>query len=118
LDFRTNARDINIRRIGFLASEISKDSGLAICPSIAPFEMVRKEVHSLVEGGGGFVLVYVATPLEVCEQREHKGLYAKARARIVKQFTGISDPYYVPSDADVIIPTVPVGWWSQAFRPG
>ena len=72
---------------------------------IAPFDNVRKEVRRTVEPGGGFILVHVATPLEVCEERDRKGLYAKARAGLVKQFTGISDPYDTPTDADVVINT-------------
>ena len=105
LGFSKEHRDINIRRIGFVASEITKNGGIAICAPIAPFDNVRKEVRRIVEPGGGFILVYIATPLEICEQRDRKGLYAKARAGLVKQFTGISDPYDVPSDADVVINT-------------
>jgi sulfate adenylyltransferase len=105
LGFSKEHRDINIRRIGFVASEITKNGGIAICAPIAPFETVRKEVRQMVEKGGGFVLVHVATPLEICEQRDRKGLYAKARAGIVKQFTGISDPYDSPTDAEVVINT-------------
>ncbi len=105
LGFSKEHRDINIRRIGFVASEITKNGGIAICAPIAPFDNVRKEVRQMVEKGGGFVLVHVATPLEVCEQRDRKGLYAKARAGIVKQFTGISDPYDMPGDAEVVINT-------------
>jgi len=105
LGFSKEHRDINIRRIGFVASEITKNGGIAICAPIAPFDNVRKEVRHMVEPGGGFILVHIATPLEVCEQRDRKGLYAKARAGLVKQFTGISDPYDLPSDADVVINT-------------
>src|SRR5205085_1208785 len=103
--FSKGHRDINIGRIGFVASEITKNGGIAICAPIAPFDSVRREVRHMVEKGGGFVLVHVATPLEVCEQRDRKGLYAKARAGIVKQFTGISDPYEAPADAEVLINT-------------
>ena len=105
LGFSKEHRDINIRRIGFVASEITKNGGIAICAPIAPFDNVRKEVRRTVEPGGGFILVHVATPLEVCEERDRKGLYAKARAGLVKQFTGISDPYDTPTDADVVINT-------------
>jgi len=105
LGFSKEHRDINIRRIGLVASEITKNGGIAICAPIAPFDNVRKEVRHMVEPGGGFILVHIATPLEVCEQRDRKGLYAKARAGLVKQFTGISDPYDLPSDADVVINT-------------
>jgi sulfate adenylyltransferase len=105
LGFSKEHRDINIRRIGFVASEITKNGGIAICAPIAPYDSVRKEVRAMVEPGGGFVLVHVATPLEICEQRDRKGLYAKARAGLVQQFTGISDPYEMPLDADVLIDT-------------
>ncbi len=98
-------RDINIRRIGFVASEITKNGGIAICAPIAPYDSVRKEVRQMIGARGGFLLVHVATPLEVCEQRDRKGLYAKARAGVVKEFTGISDPYEEPDDSEVGIDT-------------
>ena len=105
LGFSKEHRDINIRRIGFVASEITKNRGIALCAPIAPYDRIRKEVRQMIEPKGGFVLVYVSTALEVCEQRDRKGLYAKARAGIVKEFTGISDPYEVPADADLLIDT-------------
>jgi sulfate adenylyltransferase len=105
LGFSKEHRDINIRRIGFVASEITKNGGIALCAPIAPYDSVRKEVRELIAAGGGFVLVHVATPLEVCEERDRKGLYAKARAGIIKEFTGISDPYEVPVDSEVTIDT-------------
>ena len=105
LGFSKEHRDINIRRIGYVASEITKNGGIAICAPIAPYDAVRKDVRSMVQPLGGFVLVHVATPLEVCEQRDRKGLYAKARAGIIKGFTGISDPYEEPDDADLAIDT-------------
>jgi len=105
LGFSKEHRDINIRRIGFVASEITKNGGIAICAPIAPYESVRKEVREMIEPTGGFVLVHASTPLEVCEQRDRKGLYAKARAGMVKEFTGVSDPYEVPADADLAIDT-------------
>jgi sulfate adenylyltransferase len=105
LGFSKEHRDINIRRIGYVASEITKNGGIAICAPIAPYEEVRKQVRAMIEPLGGFVLVHVATPIEVCEQRDRKGLYAKARAGIVKEFTGISDPYEVPANADVVLNT-------------
>jgi sulfate adenylyltransferase len=105
LGFSKEHRDINIRRIGYVASEITKNGGIAICAPIAPYEATRKDVRAMVEPGGGFLLVHVATPIEVCEERDRKGLYAKARAGILKEFTGISDPYEVPTDADVTIDT-------------
>jgi len=103
LNFSKEHRDINIRRIGFVASEITKNGGIALCAPIAPYDSVRKEVRQTIEEGGGFVLVYVATPIGVCEERDRKGLYAKARAGILKEFTGISDPYEEPADADLVI---------------
>ena len=105
LGFTRAHRDLNIHRIGFVASEITKNGGIAICAPIAPYDSVRKENRAMIERGGGYILVHVATPLEVCEQRDRKGLYAKARAGIVKEFTGISDPYEEPDDADVVIDT-------------
>jgi sulfate adenylyltransferase len=105
LGFSKEHRDINIRRIGFVASEITKNGGIALCAPIAPYDSVRKDVRRMIEPAGGFVLVHVATPLEICEQRDRKGLYAKARAGIVQQFTGISDPYEAPEDAEVVLDT-------------
>jgi sulfate adenylyltransferase len=105
LGFSKEHRDINIRRIGFVASEVTKNGGIALCAPIAPYGATRREVRALVESGGGFILVHVATPLDVCEQRDRKGLYAKARAGIIEGFTGISDPYEEPTDAEVVIDT-------------
>jgi sulfate adenylyltransferase len=105
LGFSKEHRDINIRRIGYVASEITKNGGIAICAPIAPYDAVRKQVRSMIEPYGGFVLVHIATPIETCEQRDRKGLYAKARAGIVKEFTGVSDPYEAPIDAEVTINT-------------
>ncbi len=105
LGFSKAHRDLNIRRIGFVAAEITRAGGVAICAPIAPYDVVRREVREMVAPCGGFVLVHVATPLEVCEARDRKGMYAKARAGIIKEFTGISDPYEVPGDADVKIDT-------------
>jgi len=105
LGFSKEHRDINIRRIGFVAAEITKNGGIALCAPIAPYESVRREVRAMIEPWGGFVLVHVATPLPVCEQRDRKGLYAKARVGIIEQFTGISDPYERPSGADVVVDT-------------
>lgn len=105
LGFSKEHRDINIRRIGYVASEITKNGGIAICAPIAPYDATRKYVRQLIETHGGFILVHASTPIEVCEQRDRKGLYAKARAGIVKEFTGISDPYEEPKDAEVVINT-------------
>ena len=105
LGFSKEHRDLNIRRIGYVASEITKNGGVAICAPIAPYDSVRKQVRKMVQPVGGFLLVYVSTPIEICEQRDRKGLYAKARAGIVKEFTGVSDPYEPPDDAEVTINT-------------
>ncbi len=106
LGFSKEHRDLNIRRIGFVASEITKNGGIALCAPIAPYDSVRKDVRQVIEAtGGGFVLVHVSTPVEVCEQRDRKGLYAKARAGIIKEFTGVSDPYEDPADAELSFDT-------------
>jgi sulfate adenylyltransferase len=105
LGFSREHRDINIRRIGYVASEITKNGGIAICAPIAPYDAIRKEVRGMIQPLGGFILVHLATPLETCEGRDRKGLYAKARAGILPQFTGVSDPYEPPVDADVVIDT-------------
>jgi sulfate adenylyltransferase len=105
LGFSREHRNLNIARIGFVASEITKNGGIALCAPIAPYDAVRKQVRAMIEPGGGFLLVHVATPVEVCETRDRKGLYAKARAGIVKEFTGISDPYEEPQDAGMVVDT-------------
>jgi sulfate adenylyltransferase len=105
LGFTKEHRDINIRRIGWVAAEIVKHRGIAVCAPIAPYDNIRKEVRAMVEPHGGFILVHVDTSVEECEKRDRKGLYAKARAGIIKEFTGISDPYDVPADAEVVIDT-------------
>jgi sulfate adenylyltransferase len=105
LTFSRADRDLNIARIGFVAAEIARHGGIAICAPIAPFAEARARVRSMVSEVGDFLLVYVATPLEVCEARDRKGLYAKARAGLIDTFTGISDPYEEPADADLIIDT-------------
>ncbi len=105
LGFSREHRDLNIRRIGFVAGQITQNGGAAICAPIAPYDATRRDVRQSIEERGGFILVHVATPLEVCEARDRKGLYAKARAGIVKEFTGISDPYEEPVDADLVLDT-------------
>ena len=106
LGFSREDRETNIRRIGWVAAEISRHGGLAICSPIAPFDSTRREVRAMVEAaGGGFVLVHVSTPIEECERRDRKGLYAKARAGEIPDFTGISSPYDVPEDATVTVDT-------------
>ena len=105
LGFSKEHRDINIRRIGYVASEITKNGGIAICAPIAPYDATRRDVRAMIEPVGGFILVHLSTSVDVCEQRDRKGLYAKARAGILKEFTGISDPYEEPTDAEVRINT-------------
>ncbi len=105
LGFSKEHRDINIRRIGYVASEITKNGGIAICAPIAPYDATRKDVRALIEPVGGFILVHLSTSVDVCETRDRKGLYAKARAGILKEFTGISDPYEEPTDAELHINT-------------
>jgi sulfate adenylyltransferase len=105
LGFSREHRDLNIRRIAFVASEITRHGGIAICAPIAPYDRTRKEARALVEAHGGFVLALVSAPVDVCERRDRKGLYAKARAGLVKEFTGVSDPYESPADAEVVLDT-------------
>jgi sulfate adenylyltransferase len=106
LTFSKADRETNIRRIGWVAAEISRHRGIAICSPIAPFDQTRKQVRRMVEDAGGrFVLVHVATPLEECERRDRKGLYARARAGEIPEFTGISSPYEEPEDAAVRLDT-------------
>ncbi|MEM7209848.1 MAG: bifunctional sulfate adenylyltransferase/adenylylsulfate kinase [Pseudomonadota bacterium] len=105
LGFTREHRDLNIVRIGFVASEITKNGGVAICAPIAPYRSTRRKVREMVSGGGGFVEVYIGTSIEVCEARDRKGLYAKARAGMIKGFTGIDDPYEVPEAAELEIDT-------------
>jgi sulfate adenylyltransferase len=105
LGFSREHRDINILRIGYVASEITKYGGIAICAPIAPYAATRRRVREMVEATGGFVEVHVATPLEVCESRDRKGLYAQARAGKIKEFTGISDPYEEPENPEMRIDT-------------
>ena len=94
-----------MRRIGFVASEITKNRGIAICAPIAPYTAMRRDVRDAIEQHGAFVEIHVATPLEVCEARDRKGLYAKARAGIIPEFTGISDPYDEPERPEIRIDT-------------
>ncbi len=105
LVFSREHRDLNILRIGFVASEIVKNGGIAICAPIAPYSATRRKVRESIEQYGAFIEVYVSTSLEICEQRDRKGLYAKARAGIIKEFTGISDPYEEPETPEINIDT-------------
>ncbi|MDF5754798.1 adenylyl-sulfate kinase [Spongiactinospora sp. TRM90649] len=106
LTFSKADRDLNIRRIGFVAAEVARHGGLAICAPIAPYAATRAEVREMAEAvGADFLLIHVSTPLAECERRDRKGLYAKARAGLIPEFTGISDPYEEPDDADLVIDT-------------
>ncbi|MFC7404641.1 adenylyl-sulfate kinase [Georgenia alba] len=106
LTFSAEDRETNIRRIGWVAAEIARHGGMVVCSPIAPFDATRREVRRMVEDANAtFVLVHVATPLEECERRDRKGLYAKARAGQIPNFTGISSPYEVPQDAEVVVDT-------------
>jgi sulfate adenylyltransferase len=106
LTFSKADRETNIRRIGWVAAEIARHGGVAVCSPIAPFAETREQVQEMVEAAGGaFFLVHVATPLEECERRDRKGLYAKARAGEIPEFTGISSPYEVPEDPAVRVDT-------------
>ena len=106
LGFSKEHRDLNIQRIGFVASEITKNGGIAICAPIAPYTHTRRQVRELIEPVGGFVEIHVSTPLEICEERDRKGLYALARAGKIKEFTGISDPYEAPEKPEMDIDTI------------
>ena len=105
LSFSKEHRDINVRRIGFVASEITKNRGIAICAPIAPYDATRAEIRRTIETHGGFIEVHVSTPLKICEKRDRKGMYAKARAGMIKGFTGVDDPYESPESPEVIIDT-------------
>jgi len=105
LGFSKAHRDINIRRIGYVASEITKNGGIAICAPIAPYAATRRALRETIEAVGTFVEVHVATSLEECERRDRKGLYKLARAGKIKEFTGISDPYEAPTDAELVLDT-------------
>jgi sulfate adenylyltransferase len=105
LGFSQKHRNLNVLRIGFVASEITKNGGIAICAPIAPYAETRDQVRRVIELLGGFLEIHVSTSIEVCEERDRKGLYAKARAGVIKEFTGISDPYESPVNPEVVIDT-------------
>ncbi len=105
LGFSREDRDINLRRIGFVASEIVRHGGVVVCAVVSPFNSTRHQIRTMV-GGDNFLLAYVNTPAEVCERRDVKGFYAKARAGELKHFTGVDDPYEIPDDADLVLDTV------------
>lgn len=106
LGFSKEHRNINVQRIGYVASEITKNGGVAICAPIAPYEKMREQVRGMIEPLGGFVEIHVSTPLEECEKRDRKGLYALARKGVIKEFTGISDPYEAPKNPEMDINTL------------
>ncbi len=108
LTFTKEHRNLNITRIGFVASEITKNGGIALCAPIAPYEASRQANRELISRCGGYIEVYVSTPLEVCEQRDRKGLYARARAGIVKGVTGVTDPYDAPQNPDIVLDTTEI----------
>jgi sulfate adenylyltransferase len=108
LGFSREHRDLNITRIGFVAGEITKNGGIAICAPIAPYRTVRKYNREIISKVGGYIEVHVSTPLETCELRDVKGLYAKARKGIIKGFTGIDDPYENPENAEISIDTTDI----------
>ncbi|RKN17844.1 adenylyl-sulfate kinase [Micromonospora musae] len=106
LGFSKADRDSNVRRIGWVASEIARHRGVAICCPIAPYAAARATAREMaLAAGAGFVLVHVATPLEICERRDRKGLYARARAGLLTGMTGVDDPYEEPTDADLVLDT-------------
>ncbi len=105
LNFSKEHRDINVKRIGFVASEITKNRGIAICAPIAPYEKTRTAIRESIEAHGGFIEVHVSTPITECEKRDRKGMYAKARAGLLKGFTGVDDPYEEPSNPEIRIDT-------------
>ena len=105
LGFSREDRDANVRRIGFVAAEVVRHGGICVCAAVSPYSATRNDVRGMV-GEGRFVEVFVDTPLEVCERRDEKGLYAKARRREVEYFTGISDPYETPVNAEIVLDTI------------
>ncbi|MDH5764372.1 MAG: bifunctional sulfate adenylyltransferase/adenylylsulfate kinase [Gammaproteobacteria bacterium] len=105
LGFSRKDRDINVKRIGYVASEITKNRGIAICAPIAPYANMRREVRKNIEQYGAFIEIHVATSLEECERRDRKGLYKKARKGLIPEFTGISDPYEIPENPEIRIDT-------------
>lgn len=105
LGFSKSDRDLNVRRIAFVANEIAKNGGVAICAPIAPYAAARQAARELIELHSAFIEIYVSTPLAVCETRDRKGLYAKARQGLIANFTGVSDPYEIPAKPDLHIDT-------------
>ena len=105
LNFSKEHRNINVERIGFVANEITKNRGIAICAPIAPYAHTREKIREIIEPNGGFIEVFVSTPLNVCERRDRKGMYEKAKKGLIKDFTGVDDPYEIPENPEVTIDT-------------
>jgi sulfate adenylyltransferase len=105
LGFSREHRDLNVRRIGYVASEITKNGGIAICAPIAPYTVTRRQIREMIEVVGSFIEIHVATPIDICEERDRKGLYAKARAGLIKNFTGVGDPYEEPVNPELRLDT-------------
>jgi len=103
LGFSKEHRSINVKRIGYVASEITKNGGIAICAPIAPYSADRRFNRVLIDNLGGYVEIYVNTSLEKCEERDVKGLYELARKGVIKEFTGISDPYEAPNNPEIVV---------------
>ena len=116
LGFSREDRDANITRIGYVASEVVRHGGIAICAPIAPYAGARAEARQLVQSHGRFIEIHVSTPLEVCESRDRKGLYAAARAGKIKGFTGIDDPYETPASPELRVDTSQVSVSEAADR--
>ena len=108
LGFSKEHRSLNVRRIGFVASEITKNGGIAICAPIAPFQASRQINRSIIDQSGTYIQIFVSTPLSECERRDVKGLYAKARAGVLKGFTGIDDPFEEPESSELNIDTTDI----------
>jgi sulfate adenylyltransferase len=113
LGFSKEDRDRHVRRVGYLASEVTACGAIAVCAAIAPYDATRRHVRNLVASLGEFQLVHVATPIDVCERRDVKGLYAKARSGELENFTGVSDPYETPLDADIVVNTTESSVWES-----
>ncbi|MGA8164599.1 MAG: bifunctional sulfate adenylyltransferase/adenylylsulfate kinase [Waddliaceae bacterium] len=111
LGFSASDRSLNVRRVGFVANEITKNGGIAICAMIAPYEIDRLAIRESISNSGKYLEVHVSTPLEICEKRDIKGLYGKARQGLITNFTGIDDPYEVPANPELTIDTSHLSIW-------
>ncbi|MGA8807613.1 MAG: adenylyl-sulfate kinase, partial [Thermoanaerobaculia bacterium] len=115
LGFSKEDRDANILRIGFVAAEIVRHGGAVVCAAVSPYRATRDAVREMV-GPGNFIEVFVDTPLDVCESRDTKGMYAQARRGVIKNFTGIDDPYEAPASAELTLNTTSVSAEENAGR--